>query len=48
VISSSLAIPSTAADGVEEDDEVDEDEDGDDRPTRRARMCCRTKRTGEQ
>jgi hypothetical protein len=48
VIDSSLAIPSTAVDGVEEDDEVDEDdkdgeddEDGEDGPTGRARMCCR-------
>jgi hypothetical protein len=49
VIGSSLAIPSTAADGVEEDDEVDEDdEDGDDGPTGRARMCCRSKPVGEQ
>jgi hypothetical protein len=38
-----------AADGVEEDDEVDEDdEDGDDGPTGRARMCCRSKSTGEE
>jgi hypothetical protein len=48
VIGSSLAIPSTAACGVEEDDEVDEDEDGGDCPTGRARMCCRSKPTGEQ
>jgi hypothetical protein len=49
VIGSSLAIPSTAADGVKEDEEVDEDdEDGDDRPTGCARMCCRSKPAGEQ
>jgi hypothetical protein len=51
VIGSSLAISSTAIDGVEEDDEVDEydedDEDGDD-GTRRARMCCQSKPAGEQ
>jgi hypothetical protein len=43
-----LAIPSTAVDGVEQDDEVDEDDDGDDGPTRCARMRCRSKPTGEQ
>jgi hypothetical protein len=49
VIGSSLAIPSTAADGVEEDDKVDEDdEDGDECPTGHARMCCRLKPAGEQ
>jgi hypothetical protein len=49
VIGSSLAILSTAIDGVEKDDEVDEDdEDDDDGPTGRARMCCRSKPTGEQ
>jgi hypothetical protein len=48
VIGSSLAILSITADGVEEDNEVDEDdEDGDDGPTGRARMCCRSKPTGE-
>jgi hypothetical protein len=46
VIGSSLVIPSTEVDGVDEDDEVDEvDKDG---PTRRARMCCRSKPTVEQ
>jgi hypothetical protein len=41
VIGSSLAILSTAVDGIEEDDELDEDdEDGDDGPTGHARMCC--------
>jgi hypothetical protein len=48
VIGSSLAILSTAIDGVEKDDEVDEDdEDDDDGPTGRARMCCRSKPAGE-
>jgi hypothetical protein len=48
VIGSSLAILSTATDGVKEDDEVDEDdEDDDDGPTGRARMCCRSKPAGE-
>jgi hypothetical protein len=46
VIGSSLAIPSV--DGVEEDDKVDEDdEDGADGPIGHARMCCRSKPTGE-
>jgi hypothetical protein len=49
VIGSSLAILSTAADGVGKDDEVDEDdEDDDDGPTGRARMCCRSKPASEQ
>jgi hypothetical protein len=54
VIGSSLAIPLTAIDEVDGDDEVDED-DGDvdnevdeDGPTERARMCCRSKPAGEQ
>jgi hypothetical protein len=49
VSGSSLAILSTAVDGVKEDDEVDEDdEDSEDGPTGRARMCCPSKLTGEQ
>jgi hypothetical protein len=49
MIGSSLAVPSTAVDGVEEDDEVDEDdEDGKDGPTGRAKICCRSKPTSEQ
>jgi hypothetical protein len=46
VIGSSLAIPSTAIDEVKED--VEDDEDGDDCATMRARICCRSKPTGEQ
>jgi hypothetical protein len=58
VIGSSLAIPLTAIDGVEEDDEVDKDDDDDeeeeeeeddeDGPTGRARTCCRSKPASEQ
>jgi hypothetical protein len=48
VIGSSLAILSTAVDGVKEDDEVDEDDDGNDGPTGRVRMCCRSNTIGEQ
>jgi hypothetical protein len=54
VIGSFLAIPLTAIDEVDGDDEVDEDDGDDDEevdgegPTRRARMCCRSKPTGEQ
>jgi hypothetical protein len=54
VIGSSLAILLITASGVDEDDEVDEDDaDYDDEvdeecPTGRARMCCRSKPTGEQ
>jgi hypothetical protein len=48
VIGSSLVILSTEVDGVDEDDEVDEDDaDDEDCPTRRAKMCCRSKPTGE-
>jgi hypothetical protein len=51
VIGSSLTIPLTATDKVDEDDKDDEDgdDDGDeDGPTRRARICCRSKLAGEQ
>jgi hypothetical protein len=54
VIGSSLAIPLPAIDEVNGDDEVDEDDGGDDdevdgeRPTGRARMCCRSKPVGGQ
>jgi hypothetical protein len=54
VIGSSLAIPLTAIDEVDEDDKVDEDDGDDDDevdgecPTGRARMCCRSKPAGEQ
>jgi hypothetical protein len=51
VIGSSLAILLSAVDEVNGDDDVDED--GDDEvdehgPTGCARMCCRSKPTGEQ
>jgi hypothetical protein len=49
VTGSSLVIPPTKADGVDEDGEDDvDDEDDEDGPTRRARMCCWSKPTGEQ
>jgi hypothetical protein len=54
VIGSSLDFLLTTADRVDEDDEVDEDDvNADDEvdeegPTGRARMCCRSKPTGEQ
>jgi hypothetical protein len=46
VIGSSLAIPPSVIDEVNEDDEVDADDVDDDEvdedgPTGRARMCCR-------
>jgi hypothetical protein len=44
--------PVNSSHGVKEDDEVDEDDEddeaGDNGPTGRARMCCRSKPTGEQ
>jgi hypothetical protein len=46
VIGSPLVIPPTKADGVDEDGEDGEGDE--DSPTRRARMCCRSKSTGEQ
>jgi hypothetical protein len=49
VIESSLVISPTEVDGVDEDDEVNEDDEDDkDGPTRRARMCCRSKPASEQ
>jgi hypothetical protein len=51
VIGSSLAILLSAIDEVNGDDKVDEDGDDEvdeDSPTGRARMCCRSKLTGEQ
>jgi hypothetical protein len=49
VIGSPLVIPPTKPDGVDEDGEDGEgDEDDEDCPTERARMCCRSKPTGEQ
>jgi hypothetical protein len=54
VIGSSLDILPTTADRADEDDGVDEDcanaddEVDEDGPTGRARMCCRSKPTGEQ
>jgi hypothetical protein len=51
VIGSSLAILPSAADEANGGDDVDEDGDDEvdeDGPTGRARMCCRSKPTGEQ
>jgi hypothetical protein len=54
VIGSSLAIPPSAIDEVDGDDEVDadgvddDDEVDEDGPTGRARMCCRPKPAGGQ